>query len=93
MLSRAKARLSEGILSELIQTRCTCGLSVRRCTFVATPLVDKLCASLRVPATPAVDSVWPILPLILLVRRGLPSSEIADIALTSIGSPKAVPVP
>ena len=45
-------------------------------------------------ATPAVDSVWPTMPLIpKMWHASRESTAIAAIELTSIGSPSAVPVP
>ena len=48
-------------------------------------------------ATPAVDSVWPTLPLIPEIKHGslltVPREITADIELISMGSPREVPVP
>ena len=84
---------SDGTCSLLVQTCYTCGLSVRSYQFYESRLPHKLNSNCRTPATPAVDSVWPTLPLMLKTKHGLLLDTKADTALTSMGSPKAVPVP
>ena len=75
----------------------TCGLSTRSCVLSAVPpSINTLITSMTF-ATPAVDSVWPTLPLMAQTEHvsfWRPCLDtIAEIELTSIGSPSAVPVP
>lgn len=89
--------LASGILSSSARACYTCGLRPRSCTFCTVSLQHRNPIILVMFTTPAVDSMWPVFPFMPEIKHILHDFiffvKTVDIALTSIGSPNAVPVP
>eukprot|EP00966_Prymnesium_polylepis_P230652 5337458-Prymnesium_polylepis.1 len=86
--------------STAASANCTCELSFRKCLFGAASKPCSPAESLSSPVSPAAGSAWPMLALtpptsngVGICRSARSSSTEATSDRTSIGSPKAVPVP
>eukprot|EP00964_Phaeocystis_antarctica_P022784 scaffold12688_cov74-Phaeocystis_antarctica.AAC.3 len=71
----------------------TRGLSSRSCALGGATPWDSPLTSISRPAKPAADSAWPLLALTLPAASPAAGPNAPAHALTSIGSPSAVPVP